>query len=67
MTDQAPQVIVPGEPYRPERKYLSASNWFFLALKVAGYAFIGSLVISLPLFLLWVLLGTHAGSAIPVP
>ena len=55
------------EPYRPERVYLSASNWLFLALKVTGYAFIGSLVISLPLLVLFIGLNIHTGSAPQVP
>lgn len=55
-----------GEPFRPDRVYLSASNWLFLALKVTGYAFIGSLVIGLPVFVIFILLNIRIGSAIPV-
>jgi hypothetical protein len=36
-----------GEPYRPDRKYLSASNTLFLALKVFGYSLLGYLIIVL--------------------
>jgi hypothetical protein len=38
--------------YDPSRKYLSASNWFFLSLKVAGYGFVGGMAIYLPIMIL---------------
>ncbi len=35
------------EEYQPNRKYLNASNWFFLALKVFGYNLLGYFMVAL--------------------
>ena len=38
-------------------KYLSARNWFFLALKVFGYNLLGYFLIALPILLILFLIG----------
>lgn len=42
----------PITQYDPTRKYLSASNFFFLALKVFGYNVVGYLIIVIPIFII---------------
>lgn len=63
MTPQTPDVrYVKGEEYRPDRKYLSASNWVFLALKVFGYNVLGYLLIVIPLAILFAVFAFVAGA-----
>jgi hypothetical protein len=65
--DHQPPQNAHADPQRPERVYLSASNSLYLALKVAGYALIGALVVGLPVLLLFILFNIRTGSAIPLP
>jgi len=50
----APQ---PAPVLDPNRKYLSASNTIFLALKVFGYNVLGYILFFVPLFIIIAIIG----------